>query len=186
MLGFSALGEAPLAALSGDAIRIESSTLLDSNFLLDSSLSLKYFPQQILNIDTSILSDSKVVSNISTELAARFDLSLSSLVQISNSTDLSSTFSVDGSAILKVISDALLQTNVDLSLASLVKTYAASDINILFNIDPVLSNTAFVSANLEILTILQADFSRVNGDIVYYVVYTDKIKPFNLTIARVK
>ena len=56
----------------------------------------------------------------------------------------------------------------------------------LFNIDTNLSNTAFVSANLDIVTILQANFSQKNGDIVYYVVYTDKIKPFNLTIARVK
>lgn len=186
MLGFSSLSEAPFATLSGDAIRLESSALLDSNFLLDPKLSLIYYPQQTLSIDMDLLSDSYLISNINADLQSQFDLLVDSFVQISNTTDLASSFSIESSAYLKIISDILLGSNIDLSLAPLIKTYVDSELDIIFRVDPILSNTSFVSANLEIITMLQADFSRKNGDIVYYIVYTDKIKPFNLTIARVK
>jgi len=186
MLGFASLCEAPLSTLSGDAIRLEFSSLLDSNFSLDSKLSLTYFPKQTLSIDTSLINDSKLVSNVSSNLITQFDSSINSLIRIASLSTLSSSFSVDAIAYLKIISDVLLQNNIDLSLASSIKTYADSELDMLFKLDPVLSSTAFVSADLQIIMALKADFSRSNGDIVYYVVYTDKIKPFNLTIARVK
>jgi hypothetical protein len=186
MLGFASLCEAPLSTLSGDAIRLESSALLDSNFILESTLSARYFPQQILTIDTNLLLDAVNRSNISSNLITQFDLAINSLIRTSGSSAISIDTSIQTNNIIKILNDILIQSNIDMQLSSFIKTVGSSNLPINFLLEPVLSNTSFNSADLEIVMAFQSNFSQVNGDIVYYIVYTDKIKPFNMTIARVK
>ena len=186
MLGFSALSETAFATLSGDAIRLESSANLDSNFILIPQLNIKYLPQVDLTIDSQFLSDAINRSSISSDLLNKFELAIDSLIQIPVSADIVNGSSLSSDYAMNVIAETLLQVNSNLESSSLLKILASSDINISSILDATITTLSFNGADLQIIAVIDASFSQVNQDIVYYVVYTNKIKPFNMTIARVK
>ena len=66
------------------------------------------------------------------------------------------------------------------------KPFTIQIVNINSILDGTFASISYNSADLNIIAIIDANFSQVNRDIVYYVVYTDKIKPFNMNIVRVK
>ena len=186
MLGFAAFSEAPFATLNGDAIRLESSANLDSSFILNPQINIKYFPQIDLKIDSQILSDAISRSNISSDLLNKFELAIDSLIQVPASADFSNNSSISTDYSIRVISETLLQINSNLESFPLLKVIAGSNINISSVLDATIATLSFNGANLQIIAVIDATFSQVNRDVVYYVVYTDKIKPFNMTIVRVK
>lgn len=186
MLGFSSLSETPLATLSGDAIRLESSASLGSSFLVDSRINLKYFPQVELPINSLFFGDGINRSNISSDLLNRFELAIDSLIQIPVFGNLNLESSLSSDFLIKIISETLIGVNSNLESSSLLKVLGSSNININSILDGTIASLSFNGADLQVIGIIDASFSQINRDIVYYVVYTDKIKPFNMTIVRVK
>lgn len=186
MLGFSSLSETPLATLSGDGIRIESSASLDSTFLLSPELNVKYFPRVDLNVDWNILSSAINRSNISGDLLNEFELAVDSLIRIPASGNLQNSSLLLSDSLIKIVNSLDLSVNSILDSSSLLKVLGSANLNVNSIVDGTISSISFNGADLQVIAVIDANFSRVNGDIVYYVVYADKIKPFNMNIVRVK
>ena len=186
MLGFASLSEAPFATLSGDAIRLESSASLDSSFLLSPDLSAIYFSQQTFNIDSNLLLDSINRSYISSELLSEFQLTLDSFIAISSDANLNVESQVLSQSLIQIINQITIDSNTSIQSDSFIRSLISTDLNIEFSVDANPANISFNSVNFEIIATLQSNFSQVNRDIVYYVLYREKNKPFTLNIARVK
>jgi hypothetical protein len=186
MLGFTCLSEVPLSTLSGDAIRIESSAVLDSFSSLTPTLSAIYYPQQILNINAGFLADSIVRLNSSAEINANVVTLADSLVEIISDATISSQAGSQNSAIINILNQLALQGFGGSDISSYIRTLASAELNIDGELYPFPKLVSFNSADLNVVAAFQSNFSISNPDFVYYIVYTEKVKPFNLTIVRVK
>jgi len=186
MLGFSSLSETPFSTLSGAAIRLESSAILDSSFLVSAVPSLTYFQNQTFHIESNLLAEAINRSNISADLISSFELSLDNFIRLQESASVSTDFNLDSSGFIKVLSDVILQSDFDIKSDPLIKILGSTDFNSEINFIANPTNISFNSADFEIIAAFQANFSQVNGDVVYYIVYTDKVKSFNMNILRVK
>jgi hypothetical protein len=166
--------------------RINSPVVLDvqSNLVLSSYLSFK--SNAIFKAQGEILP----FASIKLYPNSKFDIQ--SILSSNGNIDIvsNSIFSVDSKVAGKVLSRAIGNANLlaesSINLSPFFKTYLSSNIEVLSNFESLLTAKFFESANFEVVAVLSSNISQINRDIVYYVVYTDKVQPFNMFIARVK
>lgn len=120
-----------------------------------------------MSADSSISSDGSILVAVNSNLDISSQFSPEYLIYALGLSEFAANSSFSAVQYITALNSVALQVDSNL--------YAA--------INAINSNN---SANFEVVALLAANLSQMNGDIVYYIVYTDKVKSFNLTIARTK
>lgn len=193
-------------AIPSSRIKIPESAV----FLNKSEISANYLSLVTSNSVLDIYSKLELNSYLSNSNSAIFSQSTELLtfakINFFSSSDLPVISSLESFGHSKLPSQSMFSTDVDLVSEVLSRTIGniVLPINSTFELDQYIksyidlnldaqsnlifnpSTVSFNSSNFQIVGILSGNISQVNRDIVYYMLYMDKIKPFNLYIAKVK
>lgn len=165
---------------------VNSNSVLDVYSKLELNSYLSNSNSAIFAQSTELLTFAKIKFFSSSDLPA-----ISSLESFSNSKLLlDSTFisncELISSILSRTVGNVILPVDSKFELSQYIKSHIDLNLNIKSELTLVPSIKFFDSSNFEVVAILSGNISQVNRDIVYYILYVDKIRPFNLYIAKVK
>lgn len=165
---------------------VTSNSVLDVYSKLELNSYLSNSNSAIFSQSTELLTFAKINFFSSSDLPVISSLELFGHSKLPSQSMFSTDVDLVSEVLSRTIGNIVLPISSTFELDQYIKSYIDLNLDTQSNLIFNPSTVSFNSSNFQIVGILSGNISQVNRDIVYYMLYMDKIKPFNLYIAKVK